>query len=182
MALCYKTMLTFLFDEYKENIMGQYKLRLATIYIFLIGILCLVGAALTVPTYILLDARLTSANLEKSATNTTESTDSIEKEITSIKRKITTLEIDSNETPIATILERILSKKDDDIRIDTIALRRNVETGAISILGVAPSRDALVAFSKRLQGESSFTNVNLPVGSLTRNKDVPFSISIDTKI
>lgn len=175
-------MLTFLFDQYKENIMGQYKLRLATIYIFILGILCLVGAALTVPTYILLEARLTTANLEKNTALPGENTGSIEKEITAIKRRITTIEIDSAEIPIATILERIMSKKDSDIRIDGISLKRNVESGAISITGVAPSRDALVAFSKRLQGEPSFTNVNLPVGSLTRSKDVPFSINIDTKI
>lgn len=164
--------------------MGQYKSRFAIIYACMLGLLFIVGAALTLPTYVLLDSRLTAAQIEKGPETdpAAETNISIDSEVSAAKRRIIAIEVDSTEIPIATVLERILSKKGSDIRIDALAIRRNKETDSISITGIAPSRDALVSFSKRLQGEPSFTNVNLPVGSLTRSKDVPFSISIDSKI
>lgn len=177
-------MFTFLFDEYRAAVKGQYKSRFLIIYACMLGLLFIVGLALTVPTYVLLDSRLTAAEIEKGpeADPATETNFTIDSEVSAIKRRIIAIEVDSTEIPIATVLERILSKKGDDIRIDALSIRRNKETESISITGVAPSRDALVAFSKRLQGEPSFTKVNLPVGSLTRSKDVPFSITIDSKI
>ncbi len=177
-------MFTFLFDDYRARIMGKYKSRFAIIYAFMLGVLFIFGSVLTIPTYILLESRLSAAKLEDSVIVKTSSETGapIDSEITAIKRRISVIEIDSAEVPIGTILERILSKKGNDIRIEGIALRRNSERGSISITGVAPSRDSLVALSKRLQGEPSFINVDLPVGSLTRSKDVPFTINIDSKI
>lgn len=177
-------MLTFLFDQYRKRVMGQYKVRLATIYVSLLGVLFLMGIALTIPTYILLMSKLNAAQIEKKAVAAPENETlaSIETEVGLIREKITLIEDNNAEIPMMAILERLMSQIDQNITLNSLTLRRGTEVGAITLSGVAKSRDALVSFEKRLRGELSFKNVNLPVGSLTKSKDVPFSITIDAKI
>ena len=177
-------MLTFLFDQYKKRVLSEYRVRLATIYASLLVVIFLMGTALTVPTYILLMSKLSAAQIEKNAATTPadEKSKTIEDEVMSIRDKIALIEDNSAEIPIINVIEKLISKTDSSIIINSLSLKRKTDSGAITLLGVAKSRDALVSFEKRLRSEMTFSSVNLPVGSLAKSKDVPFSITIDTKI
>jgi len=48
----------------------------------------------------------------------------------------------------------------------------------ITISGVAINRDSLVSFSNLLKNSSTFSEVNMPVSSLAKEKNLPFTINI----
>lgn len=177
-------MLTFLFDQYQKAVLKQYRLRLYTIYLGLGSILLLIGITLTIPTYILLTTRLKATELDKTTAEKTIDTDAVtlDTEIKTLNDKISLIESNNKDLPMIIVLEKLLTKKDSDIRITSISIKRQNETGAIALGGVATTRDALVAFEKLLKSETLFSNVNLPVGSLVKSKDIPFAININAKI
>jgi hypothetical protein len=176
-------MLTFLYGEYRDMVMRRYKLRLAAIHLGLLTIVFLIGTALSIPVYVLLESKLSATKLEQGTPIVAgEKPDTIQNEVAAIKEKLSLISKDNSEIPLTSVIEKLLSKKTEDIIFYSISLKRNAEMGTITIGGIASTRDALVAFSKRLQGEPSFSGVNLPVGSLTKSKDVPFNIAIDSKI
>jgi Tfp pilus assembly protein PilN len=178
-------MFTFLFGDYRRKIKRDYRFRLLAIRLSLLVVLLASGLALSIPTYVILDSKLNAALLEKTAiSNVTVGSESgtVKNDVSSIRRKLEIIKTDNEEIPISAILERIMSKRTVGIRINSISLKRKTEAGSIMLAGIAETRDGLVVFSKNLQSDETFTNVNLPVSSLTRNKDVPFSIIIDSKI
>lgn len=177
-------MFTFLFDEYRKNIKREYKIRLAVIYLSIAGVLFFMGTILSIPTFIILKSRLDLATLEKESSTgvTQDDTKAIQKEALAIKAKISVIEEDNADIPLVHTIEKILSKTENDILITSISLKKKTEKGSITIAGIAKTRDALVAFTKRLKSEPSFGDPTLPLGSLTKSKDVPFSLSIDSKI
>jgi hypothetical protein len=178
-------MLTFLPEEYKGRILRQYRLRLASIYLLLASGVLLVGCALFVPSYAFLDSKRDAALLEKSALSSAGAdATALEAEVAAIKEKIRVIEDVSAEPSVASILEHVLDKRSTGISITALSLRRTPggAGSAIVVSGTASTRDLLVAFSKSLQGDLSFTKIDLPVSSLAKSKDIPFSIAITSKI
>lgn len=177
-------MLTFLFDQYKSTVLKQYRLRLYTIYLGLGSVLIIVGIALTIPTYVLLTSKFKAAELEKSVAEKTIDEDALklDKDIQALRNKITLIETSDEELPIILVLEKLLSKRDNQIAVVSISLIRQNEIGKITLGGIASTREALVALEKSLKAEPMFSKVDLPVGSLAKNKDIPFSIAIDANI
>ncbi len=175
-------MFTFLPEEYKKQALKEYRFRLFALYLGLMCVFCILGSAFALPTFSLVQATRESATLERETLlkSFTEDPIALEKEVRALNSKIEIIKTTSENKSLTSVIERILAQKNDTIKIQTISLRRNKEKGSITIGGTAGSRDALVAFSKRLQGEPSFAGINLPVGSLTKNKDIPFNISIDS--
>jgi hypothetical protein len=175
-------MFTFLPEEYKKNALKEYRFRLFMLYLGFTSIFFMLGSAFALPTYSLVKTNKEIATEEHATLvkNQTEDPISLEKEVRALNTKIEIIKKTSEHKSLTSVIERVLTQKGDAITLQTLSLRRGKEKGAITIGGVASSRDALVAFSKRLQGEPSFSGINLPVSSLTKNKDIPFNISIDS--
>lgn len=57
-------------------------------------------------------------------------------------------------------------------------VRENTGTSTLGVTGVAATREGLIAFTKRLEGEKIFTSVHLPIANLTLDKDIDFSLSV----
>lgn len=176
-------MFTFLFGEYRRKAIRGYRERLFVMYLG-IGFATLFAAcALFVPAYLLSAAKrdailVPDASLSEKAKAESKA---IEGEVRALKEKLSYAKADADNIALSSVLERIGARREPGISITSVALRRGAEKGAISISGKAATRDALVSFSKSLQGEPSFGSVNLPVSSLAKSKDIPFSISIDSK-
>ena len=176
-------MLTFLLNEYREKMLREYRLRLSSLYLAFLGVICLIGAALALPQYALLWSQKNAALVQKEAAQkaTEGNTGATSAEVKQIKSKLWTIKENENVEPMLKVLERLLSKKIPGISITSVALTRTAETGDIKVSGVASTREALVAFSKNLQSEPRYSNAELPVSSLAKNKDISFSISIDSE-
>ena len=69
------------------------------------------------------------------------------------------------------------------MRLNSISLSKNQtskEKGSTTVLisGVASNRDSLVTFSTLLKESKLFADVLVPVSSLTKDKNLPFSMNI----
>jgi Tfp pilus assembly protein PilN len=173
-------MFTFLPEDHKDRVVRTYRLKLIVVYIGLSCVLFATGFVLAIPSYAILLAKRQSALVEGDATARAAES-SIADEVKILKEEIALAKTTSEQVPIATLLDKILSRQSSSILISNITIKRGADAGTISITGRASSRDALVAFSKSLQGEPTFTKVDLPVGSLAKSKDIPWMISISSK-
>ena len=175
-------MFTFLPEEYKKRAIKEYRFRLFMLCLGLTSVFFILGSAFALPTYSLVKTNKEIATEEHNTLikNQLEDPLVLEKEVRALNAQIEIIKTTSEHKSLTSVIERILTQKGDSITLQNISLRRGKEKGAVTIGGMASSRDALVAFSKRLQGEPSFSGINLPVSSLTKNKDIPFNISIDS--
>jgi len=79
------------------------------------------------------------------------------------------------------VWEKIVINKSEHIKIKSFSYL-NESTGInVFVRGTADSREALTTFSRSIESEASFKNVDLPVSSLTRDKDLDFSISFSVQ-
>jgi hypothetical protein len=173
-------MFTFLPEEYKDRAVRKYHLKLVIVYIGLSCVLFATGFVFAIPSYAILFAKRNAALTEKQ-TMSASADRSIADEVKILKEEIALAASASQQVPVARIFDKILSRQTPGILISGISIKRGEETGTITLEGKATSRDVLVVFSKALQGEPSFTNVDLPVGSLAKSKDIPWAILITTK-
>lgn len=176
-------MTTFLPDEYKKIALKEYRFRLMVLVLILTTLFFITGAIFTIPTYALLKARNTAINTEYKTLlkNLKENPEAITKEVNSLNESIDLIESNLTGRLTTEILERVLVKKIDNMSITAITIKKNKEVDTVSINGKALTRDVLVSFSKNLEGEPSFSNIKLPVGSLAKNKDISFTISLESK-
>ena len=171
-------MFTFLPPEFAEAVRKEYGARVRSVSFGLLSVAFALAAAGLLPAATSLWARANSAV----APVATEEAAALEARLEDIKAKTRALSASADQRSMLVSLEKVLSKKGEGIRVTALSLRRGAETGAITVTGVADTRERLVAFSKELQGESTFSQVVLPIASLTRAKDVSFTITIDTAL
>lgn len=177
-------MFTFLKEEYKKKVVGEYRRRLLASSLVLGLLLSLILLGLALPTYISLKSQKEALIVEREVSSK-KLEDSgqveIENQVKSLRSMIASVKADAAVRPAAETLEQILLAKGAGISIGSISFERRKDGWAISMGGVALSREALVEFSKRLEMVQSFSNIDLPVASLAKNKDIPFSIALRSK-
>lgn len=78
--------------------------------------------------------------------------------------------------------EKITDKKPAGVRIDGLSYHPQEPTqtwsAAIALIGVATSREAIVAFVKALQTEPTFSSINVPVSNFAKDRDIEFSLTL----
>ncbi|MEN9621809.1 MAG: hypothetical protein RLZZ67_243 [Candidatus Parcubacteria bacterium] len=175
-------MFTFLPEEYKKIALKEYRFRLVVLCLGLSFALFLIATAFSIPTFAIINAQKESALLERTAllNGLKEDPSLLEKEVIILNQKINLIAETSGNLTLISVIEKVPVQKGSSIALTSLSFKRGGKAGTISISGVASSRDALVSFSKRLQGEPSFSKINLPVGALARNKDIPFSLTIES--
>lgn len=90
------------------------------------------------------------------------------------------------QTSFITIVSQIVEEKPASVSVTAISFLRDKEIDSrrgthISVSGIATSRSSLAAFESALSASNNFTSVTLPVSSLTRDKDLPFTLDIFIK-
>ncbi len=178
-------MFTFLPRTYRIEVEREYRKRLWTVVWTLVSILTLSGAALSLPSYFMINAKKTAADIAfaSSVTPAPETID-LEAQVKDIEAKTTLLGGSFSAKPLASVLEQVAAVvAQPGIAITGLSLKRAGTTaaqGSISLSGTARTRDALVNFSKALSSDASFKNVSLPVSALAKSKDIPFTLSISS--
>jgi len=83
-----------------------------------------------------------------------------------------------------TVLAQIKEKEIPGISLSSINFQKTTEEGVIKleISGVAKDRDTLINYSSNLKTNDIFKDFNIPVSSLAKNKDIPFSFPVNVKI
>jgi Tfp pilus assembly protein PilX len=178
-------MFTFLIGEYREKIVGEYRKRLLVFFLLFVFLITLVLAGLALPVYISLRSQRDALLLEKnsSAQRVAESERAdLETQIQNIRDMVTATKENGIAKPLVFTLENILAHRSNTVSLTSISMERKKDSWAVNIGGIAASREALVEFKEKLEIETDFSAVDLPVSSLAKSKNIPFSLTLHSKL
>ncbi|MEK7635118.1 MAG: PilN domain-containing protein [Patescibacteria group bacterium] len=172
-------------DTEKEGLKKGLKLRSLILGALVISISFLAGLIMLVPSYF-----LTLANISNTKS---ENYSSVLKEEVSVKQvvdlpeeinyKMNFLQSYNENVSVADSISQIIKYLPAGVKLNSVSFEKNQvykeKTGIIILVsGIAFDRDSLVNFSTSLKESKLFSEVNVPVSSLTKGKDLPFSMNI----
>jgi hypothetical protein len=105
--------------------------------------------------------------------------------IEDLKNKIVFIEgrQDSNFSLVERVLNAIILKKTDFIKINEIRYEKSSQSGSedserITVGGTASSREVLLVFRKGLEDDIMFKQVNLPISSFVKGSNIKFFLNL----
>lgn len=102
---------------------------------------------------------------------------------TEIDSKLKFFQSQTNSPSVIRVLTKIIDCKPSGVTIGSLSFLKNQlhedkEGALVSITGIARDRNVLVSFENALTESEAFSSVALPVSSLTKEKNLPFSVNI----
>lgn len=170
--------------EEKEILKNGFKMRFFIIGNIFFIVAFLVGTATLLPSFILAQDRLALISTLNS-TNKNEDENSV-KDILRVPKeielKLKFIQSNSKSVSLIQTLNSVFSNMPKAIKIDSLSFNRQGENTkekiTIIISGIAGDRNSLVEFESVLKNNNLFKNVEVPVSSLAKDKDLPFSINL----
>ncbi len=177
-------MINLIPKEEKTHITEEYRRRL--LVIFLLLLLCSSTAALflSLPTYVLLEAKHKTVleSLEIAKRLSLERRDvETETAVRNLNDRISVVLSSLQKRSVVDIVSVVVSKKIEGIHIQRISYDERQNNGIILVSGVASNRERALSFVKELESSQIFSKVDLPVGSLVKERDLSFLISATLK-
>lgn len=168
----------------KVMVRAEYRRRLIVVGLLLLFLVVMVAVILLFPAYILSVTREKDyvVRLDELKRMTSEeeggSFAAFLKETTD---KLSALSPEKNRAAPADAIIRITQARSEGVHIRSFNYMANkaYDGGTIRVEGKADTREALRAFKMKLDEDKTFTKVDLPVSSFTKEKDIPFAISLD---
>jgi hypothetical protein len=84
----------------------------------------------------------------------------------------------------SSVVDTLLTYRTSTIKINSIqisSIKNATSTADVVIQGKASTREALLAFKKYIEQDSSVSNVEMPISDLAKNKDSAFAIRLKFK-
>lgn len=172
-------------EEQKNNYLKGLKIRFFIVLSILLSFGFVVSSILLVPSYFassieLRDVLVQSEYIDGGIDSSIQEFVNLPEDI---KSKLDFISSRNSEKSPVHFINLVLSKRSSGIYIDSIFstnLRNGdkIKISGLTISGVAKDRKSLVDFSKSLEEEKSFSRVEIPVSSLTKESNLPFSIDI----
>ena len=175
---------TLLPDEEIKELRKEYRVRLFIISLFFISLAIVVGILSLFPAYMSVyspESWALTRSDEVQVNKQVVSTEDMQKELVLAQQAIAKLTAGEDGTSYSDIIQDILAHRSAGIFITSFEMSRVVGTSTtpdITVSGKASSREALIDFKKRLEGDVKFKKVELPVSDLAKSKDVKFSLKI----
>ncbi|MES2134697.1 MAG: hypothetical protein V4449_00435 [Patescibacteria group bacterium] len=162
------------------NLRVRYYTALASLFVFLLVGVCIVGIALLMPSYFLAEseAGIAVRAMESSAESVKlyQSSGTVQ-QISLLKERISVLKEYQGDQATALVLSRITAGVADDIHVNAISLVvTSSGVGKVTVSGKANTRLALINFGKKLESERMFEGAVVPVSDLATGVDIDFSI------
>jgi hypothetical protein len=169
----------------KEDLKKGLKLRLAVVALFLLTASFGVGFIMFLPSYF-----LASGYFSKSVASDyflePKNSDLINKTLNlpgEIDSKLIFFQSNIGDVSTADYFSKIVDNLPKGVQLNSVSFSKNQnyndKTGTVILVsGMAIDRDSLVSFSTLLKESGLFSSVEVPVSSLTKDKNLPFSINI----
>jgi hypothetical protein len=173
-------MINLLPPNARRNVIREYWLRVATVWMFLLGTGCLIVAALLLPTYVQIQIQLNALSESMNAsTETISSYDTLARELVVANDRSKILLNAASSTPFSVYVTNIEQLSGQAISINTYTFTRP-KTGeaTIAISGIARTRQELADFKDVLSSEGVYSRVDLPISNLIKEKDLLFSMQL----
>lgn len=171
----------FLPNKEQSILKRGYLIRLAVVAMFLLSVVGLIGIGSLFPAYVYVYTEeqsqikiVDSLKKDKAGTNIT----SMQDELSADEKKVKTLTNASMSTLPSSLIERVIVAR-GQVRITSIILNDiSTTTAIITLGGIAPTRESLVAFKSKLENLSIGNKVDLPISGFAKSKDIPFSLKV----
>jgi hypothetical protein len=163
----------------------EYRLRSFVVLCFALSIAGIVGIVTLFPAFLLTSVEEKSAEsdllLIKKAKDVSGLT-AIQQKVASSQSLLSVLSTGIDQYRLSVLIEEIVAEK-RTVKINSLALSLvSTSTVNISIEGIAPTRDTLLAFKSRLLSIRPQSKVDLPVSGLAKSTNIPFSIQMTQKL
>lgn len=159
----------------------EYRTRVVIVFLFAISISIAIGLGALFPAFaqVSLEERQqleTIASLKKG--KDTSGISGIESEFGRDRALVNSLLIRSAPFSYSRVVEDVIRIR-GQVKIRAISVEQVATTTlAIIIQGIAPTRDALLAYHDRLENQAFGNSVDLPISELAKSKDIPFSLKL----
>jgi hypothetical protein len=169
--------------EKKEMVKGFYA-RLMVLFLIMAGVSFIIAFIAIIPSYFFssLKVGLVHSKLEAQKKEPVpvpdQETLSVIKDLNS---KLSLVEqIQKNKFSLFdNVINTIILKKMNSIKITDISYDISLEQAKkISIQGTAPSREVLLLFRKKLEDDSTFKTVDLPISNFVKGSNIQFYLSL----
>jgi len=169
----------------KDILKKGLRLRALVVASFLVSAFLLIGLVMLLPSYFLASENYSKITLENYLPETEDksSVDEIVNLPKEINSKLEFLLLSNNNISAFDSISNIIKYLPAKVKLNSISFTKNQnykgKNGDIILIsGTATDRDSLVSFSSLLEESGSFSSVEVPVSSLTRDKNLPFSMNI----
>ncbi|MES3031494.1 MAG: hypothetical protein V4697_03735 [Patescibacteria group bacterium] len=177
---------TLLPDKEISALKREYRTRLFIVFLFFVSCGIFLGILSLVPAYILSYTQEEAALLEVQKFEKgrqDRGTDVVLAELASTTAVINRIKAHEDQTLFSNILTRVLIHKPSRVSLISFYMTKapapegGVSPGTnVVVQGSALTRDSLVDFKKRLEGDVSISNIELPLSDLAKSKDIVFSV------
>lgn len=178
-------MFNLLSQNFKLEIKKEYMIRrliMCLIFIFAIQISFII---FILPTWISSFYKERVISIESNRLNENLSDSSVEsvvEKIVGINKKLAIINTSLKYPGITIFIDESLDKKIPGIYLDQFSVSLGAENQYNFVIGgVASTREGLVAYVENLKKSDLFSEVNLPISNLAKDKNIDFSIDIKIK-
>lgn len=170
----------------KRALIHEYRVRILIVCCFIFSLTGIICIGSLFPAYMKAynekndTLALAASSNKKSATNDTWSISAVLVDDAALLKTVNT---GVSQPRISELVESLTSLR-SDIQISSLAFTEDAHTAGTSttysvvILGVAPTRESLIAWQSRLEDLAGGQKVDLPIGELAKDKDISFSMSV----
>ncbi|MFA6078012.1 MAG: PilN domain-containing protein [Candidatus Paceibacterota bacterium] len=177
-------MINLIPKEEKIQITEEYRRRLLVVFFLLLLCTGAIAILLSLPTYILFESKYKTVldSLDVAKHLSLERRDAeTELAVRDLNDRVSVILSPVQKRSVVEIVSVVVSKKVDGVYIQRISYDAAQNSGNVSISGVALSRDKALSFVKALESAQIFSKIDLPVGSLVKEKNLDFIISATLK-
>lgn len=170
----------------KELIVREYRFRFGVVAALLLSLLVCVAAILLIPTYIFLAANANAketrlTDIKASLSSGEEAT--LSKRLSILSSNAASLISLSNTSSVSALVRSVLAVPRPGITLSgfTHTAATGKTNGALTLSGIAATRDVLRNYQLALQGESFVSTAELPVSVYAKDSNIAFTITISLK-
>ncbi len=164
----------------KKQVVHEYWIRVASVWLILLGMAAIVIGVLNVPVYVLVKNQHEAYRVQYEQAGVQKTSfEKIEGEIDLANDMTALLATISDYEPISFYLDSLERLLNPNVTVSNYRFLRDGQVlRDIQISGTAANRQSLVALSQAIEDSPHFTSAEIPLSNLAKNKDIPFTITV----
>lgn len=174
-------------NEDKKALKGEYSFRRVSVVLACVAVTAFVGSIFLAPAFLVSYFRLKdvqqTAEILKTNIAIKKQTE-LGELVAATNKKMAALAM-KQDFRVGLLIDSVERHRTPDIRIVSFRFGVNEKDKErrplVFISGSADTREALVAFTRRLRSDPAFANVDLPISNFAADHDIRFSITINVK-
>lgn len=162
-----------------KTVKREYMFRVVTVWLMMLAAVFIIVSVLMIPTYIMV--AIERANYIDSMSAVESHQDAIsdrEEEIKTTNHLAEVIIAEPTSFSLTAHMNLFQKYAGEGILIQSYQYDLQKDTPMIRLVGTATTRGILASFRDKLESDTAYVEVDLPISSLVKDVDVPFTISL----